>query len=181
VTRLLPPGSPEFSSLFETFEHTAYRLERLPVYTEPTEADALAAFLAGRKPQVYPGKTSWMKLVRQARAAGLVMQRVHVISHPLSDYLRYEIGWSYEFNVEAGEDVRILLTDGPLMDMPGDYWLFDSRTLARMHYLPGGRMAGIELVDDPAAIVEANYWRDAALHAAVPWKHYAARILPRAS
>ena len=35
------------------------------------------------------------------------MQRVHVVSEPLTDYLRFEIT-GYRLNVEAGEDVRIL-------------------------------------------------------------------------
>jgi hypothetical protein len=176
VSPNLPPGSPEFSRLFETFEHTAYRLERLPAYAEPAEAGALAAYLAGSVPRVYPGKAAWVNLVSRAASAGLVMQRVHVVLGPLSDYLRYEIGWSYGLNVEAGEDVRILVAGDIPAEMPGDYWLFDSRTLARMNYGKGGRLASIEIVPDPEAIVEAAYWRDAALHAALPWRDYVARF-----
>lgn len=177
MTRLLPPGSPEFSRLFDTFDHTAYRLEREQVYREPTETAALTAFLAGRQPEVYPGKTGWVNLVRGACGAGMIMQRVHVVTWPLSDYLRYEIGWSYGLNVDAGEDVRILLLDPPsTIDMPGDYWLFDSHILAQMHYDNEGRMTEIELVTDPARIVEANYWRDAALHASVPWRAFVNRF-----
>jgi len=37
---------------------------------------------------------------------GKVFQRVHVVCEPLTDYLRYELGWSYPPNVEAGEEAR---------------------------------------------------------------------------
>jgi len=30
------------------------------------------------------------------------------VVEPLTDYLRYELGWSYPPNVKAGEDIRIL-------------------------------------------------------------------------
>ena len=33
-------------------------------------------------------------MVRAGVAAGKVLQRVHVVSEPLTDYLRFEIGWS---------------------------------------------------------------------------------------
>jgi hypothetical protein len=98
------------------------------------------------------------------------MQRVHVVSEPLSDYLRFEIGWSYPVNAELGEDIRISRAGAAL---PGnDYWLFDSRALARMHYDDHGRLTGVELDDNPAAVVQAAYWRDVALHLAVPLENW---------
>ncbi len=49
-----------------------------------------------------------------------------------------------------------------------DYWLFDSRLLGHMHFdNDDGRLTGIDLIDDPAEIVQHNYWRDAAWHHAV--------------
>ena len=172
MTTILVPGSPEFSRLFDQFEHTAYRLETLQTYREPTEAEPLEAFLDGRQPQVHPGKRSWMAFVREARARGRIMQRVHAVVEPLSDYLRFEIGWSYELNVEAGEDVRILPAPWP-EDLPqADYWLFDSRVLVRMVYDPSGQMTAAQLISNPAEVVNACYWRDAALHSALPYPEY---------
>ena len=57
------------------------------------------------------------------------MSRVHVVSEPVSDYVRFELLHVYPANVEAGEDVRILgrakaeAQPGPSCD--GDFWLFD--------------------------------------------------------
>jgi hypothetical protein len=169
---MLPPGSPEFSGLFDAFQHTAYRLEALQEYREPTEAEALEAFTCGRVPTIYPGKAAWVSFVSAASAAGKIMQRIHAVSEPLSGYLQYEIGWSYGHNVTAGEDVRILCTPWPTGLPESDYWLFDSSVLARMHYAGDGQMTGVQLIEDPHDIVSACYWRDAALHAAVPYCEY---------
>lgn len=174
TTTTLVPGSPEFSRLFEQFEHTAYRLENLQAYREPAEAEPLAAFLGGRRPEAHPGKRSWTALVRDAVAGGRIVQRVHSVVEPLSDYLRFEIGWSYELNVQAGEDIRILPAPWPQGLPQVDYWLFDSRILVRMFYDQSGQLTAAQLVKDPSEIVDSCYWRDAALHAALPYSEYLA-------
>jgi hypothetical protein len=48
-----------------------------------------------------------------------------------------------------------------------DYWLFDSRLLVKMHFADDDRFAYAEVIEDPALIVEHNYWRDAARHHAL--------------
>ena len=52
-------------------------------------------------------------------------------------------------------------------ELPGhDYWLFDSRMLVRMHFDDDDAFLGGEVIEDPAEIVQHNYWRDAAWHKA---------------
>jgi hypothetical protein len=164
--RVVPPDSVDWPGLFGRFEHTCFRLETLQRYEEPGESGALRSFLAGQEPAVYPGMEAWLAIVRGAVAAGKVMQRVHVVSEPLTDYLRFEIGWSYQLTAAMGEDIRISRAAAALPST--DYWLFDSRALARMHYDGDGRLASVELDNNPAAAVQAGYWRDVALHIAVP-------------
>lgn len=168
----------DFSRLFAEFEHTAYRLELLPAYDVENEKAALAAFTAGREPDVYPGKGGWLSTVRAATDAGKVMSRVHVVTEPLSDYLWFEIGWAYRLNQGAGEDIRILTADRApaIVTGAGDYWLFDSRTLVRMEYDERGRFLGVSLADNPGDVVAACYARDAAMHYAVPLDEYAERM-----
>jgi hypothetical protein len=48
--------------LRDTFRHTAYRLETLQAYQEPTEAVALVAWSVGQEPQPHPGKQQWLSL-----------------------------------------------------------------------------------------------------------------------
>jgi hypothetical protein len=176
----IPPGglaADEFAARFTTFRYTAYRLETLQSYDVPQEEDSLAAFLAGDPVRFGPSKDGWTATIANAVAAGKSMRRVHVVEEPLSDYLRYEM-LSYRPNVEAGEDVRILpVRPGDRPDLPHhDYWLFDSVDLWLMEYDRDGRFEGARPVKDAARIVVHNYWRDAALHAAVPYAEYVRRL-----
>ena len=167
--RTVPAGKVNWHGLFDRSEHTCFRLQTLQWYDEPGEADALEAFLAGQQPEIYPGKKAWLEIIRAATAVGKVMQRVHVVAEPLTEYLRFSLGWSYQLNAAAGEDIRITRA---LTALPStDYWLFDSRAMARLNYNPAWP-ASVELEDDPAAVVQAGYWRDVALHLAVPLRSW---------
>ncbi len=175
MTTNIDRASPEYQALFDGFEHTAFRLEVLACYRDDAEAEALRAFLAGERPTVYPGKERWTARVRGAVAAGKIMQRVHVVTEPLTDYLRFEIGWSYLLNADAGEDIRILPVPAgqwPTSLPTEDYWLFDSRTLVGMRYDQDGTMTGAELDDEPAAVMRASTGRNAAMRAATPLRDY---------
>lgn len=165
----------ELGLLLTEFKHTAYRLELLPAYEDSSEVNAFESFVAGQEPAIYPGKQGWLKKVKTATASGRIMQRVHVVTEPLSPYLQFEIGWSYRLNEGDGEDIRILPADRAPAEVmaAGDYWLFDSRTLIRMEYDNHGRLASLNHISDTDAITTANYARDAALHHGVPRKQYA--------
>jgi hypothetical protein len=116
--------------------------------------------------------------------AAQVFQRVHVVREPLTDYLRYELGWSYPPNVEAGEDIRILVAQagswpmsarGEILPDLKDYWLFDSSDLWVMEYADDGAFLSIELVTEPAMIVTAARRRDVALQQAISYRDYVRR------
>ena len=93
-----------FDSLFR---HRVFRLETLDWYDAPNEREPYARFLAGQ-PGDLAWREPWKRLVRDVRASGRTMQRVHIVSEPVSDYIRFELLRVYPANVEAGEDVRIV-------------------------------------------------------------------------
>jgi hypothetical protein len=104
-------------------------------------------------------------MVRAATAAGRLFSRVRVVSVPLTDYSRFGL-WLAGYTFEAGDDIRYLPRD-QAADLPQhDYWLFDSRKLVMMHFGEDDRFVEAEIIDDPAEVVKANYWRDAARHLA---------------
>lgn len=114
-------------------------------------------------------------MVRQATTEGRLFSRVRVVSSPLTDYVRFGM-WVAGFTREAGDDIRYL-TRGHAGDLPQyDYWLFDSRKLVKMHFGDDDRFVGAEVIEDPAAIVEHNYWRDAARHRAAIRDEFVARL-----
>lgn len=104
-------------------------------------------------------------MLREATAQGRRFARVRVVSTPLTDYSRFGL-WCARSTNAAGEDIRYLQRDqADRQDLPEhDYWLFDSRRLVRMHFGELGVFMGGEIVEEPAVIVEHNYWRDAAWH-----------------
>jgi uncharacterized protein DUF6879 len=112
-------------------------------------------------------------MISEAAQEGRRFSRVRVVSTPLTDYSRFGIFCS-EYTNAAGEDIRYLARDqaGELPDY--DYWLFDSRNLVKMLFDDDENFVGAEVVDDPAVIVDHNYWRDAAWHKAVRRDDFAA-------
>jgi uncharacterized protein DUF6879 len=143
---------------------------------------SLTPFLAGHALPTDAAKNEWTSMIADVTASEKSFRRVHVVSEPLTDYLRYEIDWSYGPNVQAGEDVRILAGEPSALGLPGhDYWLFDSRDLWTMQYDEEGRFLYAERIDDPAVIVEHCYWRDKALHLSTAYGDYINKSRSRGS
>lgn len=175
---MLPPGAPEFSAWFHRFQRSCFRLETLQHYGGSGEDDSITAFLAGKNPPPHPGKREWTTLVRAAVADGRTMQRVHIVTEPLTPYACFEVAWSYAHSVAAGEDVRIIaVTEDEAwpcgIPSPGnDFWLFDDTELFHMHYDPDGTWLGVEHMSDPALVKAAQHDRRNVLHLAQPWTAY---------
>lgn len=136
-------------------------------YDEPYENESLRKYLAD-EPDELPWMQSWLDMLREATAKGRRFARVRVVSLPLNDYSRFGV-WCAQFTNGAGDDIRYLeRARAEAAGLPNhDYWLFDSSRLVRMHFDDSDRFLGGELIEDPAEIVRANYWRDAAWHYAV--------------
>ncbi len=182
-TRITDVDSPAFHALFRSFKHTAYRLETLQTYDVSYEIEPYRAFLAGQPRPHDPSKNAWTAMLAESAAAGKIVRRVHLVNEPLTDYLRYELEWSYPPNVEAGEDIHILPSKGVppgdlsllVLNRVSDYWLFDSSDLWVMQYDRDGAFVYIQQVSDPSTIVQRALWRDAALHYAIPYTDYMRR------
>lgn len=158
----------DFDALFDSYEYTAFRLEVRDSYLGVVyEPEPYRKFLAGE-----PDDGLWLKPwcdgVRARATAGKTMARVRVVSRPMGDYARYSVDVACRLNIPAGEEIRYL-TRSDAKDLPDDdYWLFDSRRLYVLHYDETDDLVGAELIDNPATVVQYNYWRDMALHLATP-------------
>jgi hypothetical protein len=167
-----------WSRYFRDFDSSAFRLELQPVYTMPGEADELRRFRAGEKPPA-DYHYGWLDTVAEARRAGKTMRRVKVVRRPLTDYTMYQSSWGFVYNVEAGEDIRVLdLTDRAGPELPDhDFWLFDEDTVVKLLYRPDGTQIGRELVEHPDLDAYLS-WRDAAWQNAVPFREFWAGLAP---
>lgn len=159
--------------MFRAFEHTAFRLEVRDTYNSPTEQEPLQRYVeSGDLDQEW--RAGWFDQLAQWKRAGQRFHRVRVVTLPLTTYSEWGMRIAARSN-EAGDDIRYLdRTDA--RDLPDhDYWLFDSRLVAKMHFADDDTFVAFELIEDPAVVVEHNYWRDAALHHAVTRDEFAAK------
>ena len=161
----------DFGRLFQAFERTAFRLETLAVYDVEEEQEEFVDFLAGKPLPPESADNPW---VRSMTGLGKQVGRVHVLSSPLSDYLRYELAW-YPGNIAAGESIGIIDTaQRAVAGLPNhDFWLFDDVRVYRMHYTDAGQFLGGELLPDDR-LDEYRGYRDIALAHAVPFAEYTA-------
>lgn len=172
----------EFDAQFNVFQATAFRLETLPRYSDETEDAELAMFLAGKPlPERSPRTEPWLRRVADTTFLGIRWQRVHVVSHPLTDYLRFELV-GYEANEAAGEDVRIASRDAhpELAGLRQDFWLFDAETpepfVLLMGYDDAGHLTGFERTTRPDIISRSRRERDLAVACSVSLRDYSVSL-----
>ncbi|AUY50671.1 DUF6879 family protein [Streptomyces sp. CB01881] len=155
------------------FSREAFRLETLDDYSQSGGVDAYRAFLAGEEqPEEY--KTAgWVKTVADATRAGKRMYRVHILSRPLTDYLRFELAWGYHRNMAAGEEFFILDTTSQENPTPeaSDFWLFDDETVVAMSYEDNGKYLGAEFLGG-SRVDEFRACRDTVMAHSVPFAEW---------
>ncbi|MFE7116736.1 DUF6879 family protein [Streptomyces sp. NPDC057654] len=160
----------DFGRLFDDFQQEAFRLETRDDYSKSGGVAAYKAFLAGEPQPEEQKSAEWVTTVRDAVRAGRRMYRVHILSRPLSDYLRFELAWGYQRNQAAGEEFFILDTteqENPLEGVP-DFWAFDERSIVPMRYSDDGAFLGAEVLKGSQAAKWMEY-RDVAMSHAVPF------------
>jgi hypothetical protein len=169
----------EFDAVFDRFQTTAFRLETLPRYADD-EDEEFAVFLAGKPlPERSTRTVPWLKRVADTTAAGARWHRVHVLSRPLTDYLRFEMV-GYEANLDAGEDIRIADRGlhPELAALRRDFWLFDAETADAfampLHYDAACHLLDFAITEDPEVIEQCRRERDLAVALSVPLHEYAA-------
>lgn len=171
-----PLNAQEFLDSLASVQHTAFRLELQPVYREPSESASVEAFLAGRagRPSDIPGAQDWYDLVAGLVASGGRIARVRVHEDPPTDYQRWERWLDENWNSPAGEHIHYMTRrrahEVGLLPTAGDvdWWLLDSHQLIQMHFDGHGNRVRTELTTDPVAVVQANLWRDLAVHHSAP-------------
>lgn len=153
----------DFAACFDNFHQSAFRLETLQQYAIAEEDERMRAFREGLpRPERSVRTSEWLRRVAVTTAAGKSWSRVHLISEPLSEYLRYQL-IGYVESAAAGEEIR-LAWDTPDLPDVGDFWLFDADTedasAVFIRYDEDGAVLGFEGATDPAAIAHLREVRD---------------------
>lgn len=165
-----------FRRLFETFEHTVWRLETRRGYASDREDPDYQAFLTTGSSTCDPSEP-WFVNIRRQTDAGKHVGRVRIADNPptteqlfLLDYARH--------NAAVGEDIRYLWRpDADRAGLPAeDFWIFDSRLVALLIFDDADNLLNIELITEPAEVVRYCIARDAAMHHAVSYDQFAAQV-----
>ncbi|MFF3317999.1 DUF6879 family protein [Streptomyces sp. NPDC003035] len=159
-------SSRTLGDLFDSFQREAFRLETLDDYSRSGNVDAFRAFQEGR-PQPDDYNAEWVAELRSHTSRGKRVYRVHVLARPLTEYLRFELGWGYRKNMTGGEEFFVLDTTdapNPLEDVP-DFWLFDGTDTAVMAYDERGAFQGAKLLQAAEAERFVSYRETALAHA----------------
>lgn len=169
-----------FDSYFDGFSSDVFRLETLQAYAVSEEDQRLAAFRTGApRPLRSVRNTPWLARIAVTTAQGKHWQRVHVVEHPLSEYLRYEL-LGYVESQAAGETIRLADRgeDAALADLTDDFWLFDGDQpdafALLMHYDSAGTFQGFEHTTEPVVLDRCRAQRSLALRHAVSLNAYLA-------
>ncbi|WP_328433144.1 DUF6879 family protein [Streptomyces sp. NBC_00425] len=162
----------EFGRLFTTFQHTAWRLETRGRYASDEQTAEWAQFTAGRRID-WDYDDDWCRNVRAQTGEGKRFERVRLVDSPATPgqtYLRSNAAR----NCAVGEDIRNLArTDAERLHLPAeDFWLFDSRLVARLVFDEDDNLTDAELITEPAAVNRYCQARDAAWHYAVPYTKF---------
>lgn len=153
---------------------SAFRLETLPQYLVPQEAELFAAWNAGvAPPRRTPENNEAMARLQGEIQRGLRRYRVHILDQPLTAYLRFEL-YAYLDSVAVGNDIRVADRDThpDLAGMHEDFWMYDDETVVRMFYDDEGRFLYPELAED---IEPYRALRDTAMRHSEPLLDYMAR------
>ncbi|GHI07400.1 hypothetical protein AQI88_20565 [Streptomyces cellostaticus] len=164
------------SHLFRDFKHTAWRLETRRGYASDRNNPKWSRFLAGED-IAHGADNAWRENVRAQTALGKRFERVRLIDQPLTRGQEFLLA-SAPSNVAAGEDIRnltrVMAEELRLPDY--DFWLFDSKILARFAFDNEDTTLGVYVTEDPADVLAACQARDAAWHHAVRTEEFARRV-----
>jgi hypothetical protein len=165
----------DLAACFDAFDYSATRLEVLPAYDAPAEAESLRAFELGLPlPERSVQTNPWLARIQRTTAAGKSWTRTRIVGRPLTAYERYQLGYGYPASVLAGE--RISVADRSafpgLAEVVRDFWLFDAETespfAAMMSYDEAGAWLGAEVTSDSGVIDRCKEHKRLAERYAVP-------------
>jgi hypothetical protein len=170
-------GLDEFNRLFTQFEHMAWRLETRRRYASDELTDTYAQFTRGEPVNWQGVNAEWCAERREQTALGKRFERVRIVDNPPTAGQLYLLD-NARRNSSVGEKIlNLSRDDADRLGLPAeDFWIFDSRLVALLNFDNADNLVGVELITEPAAVLRYAMTRDAALHHAIPYEEFAARL-----
>lgn len=143
----------QFDAAFDNFRVSAFRLECRQTYAVNEEDARIRAFRQRLpRPERSIRTDPWLRRIAATTLAGKSWTRVRLITHPLTEYTRYELIGFVESQA-VGDQIRILDLDKhpELVTLGPDFWLFDANEpdafAIRIRYTNEGSVLNFEHID----------------------------------
>jgi len=163
----------EFAGLFETFVHSAWRLEVRGRYASDEDDPAYGQWLRGETPQ-WDLTTPYARTIRHQIGGGARVERARILDTPPTTGQLYLLAHGQK-NELLGEDVRCLSrSSAHRLNLPNaDFWIFDDRQVALLHFDDEDCLLGATVIEEPDGV--GRYRRAGALarRHAIPYRAYA--------
>lgn len=158
----------EFDGMFATLAHSAWRLETRRRYASDEQTDTYRQFVAHGAVD-WDLTDPWCAERREQSALGKRFERVRVLDEPATIGQEYLLDNARRNNA-VGEDVRTLpRARAEELRLPQeDFWIFDGRVVALLHFDEDDHMTGVELLTNPVDVLRYSQAREAAWHYAKP-------------
>lgn len=159
----------EFGGMFTTLQHSAWRLETRRRYASDEQTDTYAEFLRTGTVD-WPLDDEWCLNRTKQRDFGKRIERVRILDEPATEGQRYLLN-NARRNTAVGEDIRTLTrAEADYLRLPeADFWIFDMRVVALLHFDGADEMTGVELITNPIDVLRYAQAREAAWHHAAPY------------
>ncbi|WP_329276972.1 DUF6879 family protein [Streptomyces sp. NBC_01451] len=170
-------GLDEFDRLFTQFKHAAWRLETRRRYASDEVTETYAQFMRGESVSWEGVDVEWCAERREQTALGKRFERVRIVDNPPTPGQLYLLD-NAQRNSAVGEDIHQLWRDdAERLQLPDeDFWIFDSRLVARLNFDGEDNLVSVELITEPVEVNRYAQVRDSARHYAVPYETFAAGL-----
>ncbi|AZM46553.1 hypothetical protein DMB38_12670 [Streptomyces sp. WAC 06738] len=169
-------GFDDFDGMFSTLAHSAWRLETRRRYASDERTETYRQFARGEAVH-WDLDDPWCAERREQTALGKRYERVRIVDEPATPGQLYLLD-NARRNRAVGEDIRILTrAQAAELTLPDDdFWIFDSRVVALLHFDDGDEITGIDLVTNPAEVLIYCQAREAAWHHATPFERFEPQV-----
>ncbi len=159
----------DFYGALRSARKETFRLEMLDQYLVKEETEELEAWR--RSGKFEPGEEfrQWASDLEALRSRGVITHRVHVVTVPLSDYLRFEIA-AYVEDVNYIERKEYAGIRKPFE--PKEFWLIDEKHLFVQNYDSESRWLGSEHIADKDEVARHTRMKDFLLSKALPLEEF---------
>jgi hypothetical protein len=134
-----------FHKLWAGSKKKLFRLQTFNQYIVDGEKEFVKKAAAGKWGEIYksPESIEWFSMLESKRRQKVRNINVQVIDLPLSNYLKYEVGYMLKSEEFGRESFFVERKDAAeLIEGVPDYWMFDAKKVLRPKYDKRGKYLG---------------------------------------